>query len=483
MARAQLKVEAGERAGETELAGQPGVQALTRGIQILDHLALAARGLRFTDLLERTGMPKGTLHRLLQALADERLISLDARDQTYRLASRLFQWAHKVWDEFDLRGAAEPELVRLRDMTGETIRLGVLEGTSVLYVDQREVAQPLRLNNGVGSRVEAYASGLGKAIMAHLSLERRRALLSAATLDPLTPNTIVDADELDRQLDLTKARAYAISVDEQNVGISSVAAAILNHRGEPIGAIGVIGPSFRLPVERLHTLGRDVIEAARRITGNIGEVSDVDRRAAPPARPRPGGRKLRHSGQRFSRRGPVLVGERQPAVFRRYPGPGPVHWRSLDGDVQFAAARRVDRLCRAAPDGRAGGRHAWRDPGARSATGVTTALVHPEADRPGNRFNDGKCDRPAGSGPVRLPSTLLPDRGRLWRIDGDASAHEMDRGFHVANGLGWSPDDKVFYFTDTQHRRSTPTISTCRPAKSRTGAPSWSPRPRGSRTA
>ncbi|UIY28248.1 IclR family transcriptional regulator [Neorhizobium galegae] len=146
-------------------------RALTRGIQIVDAVAAEARGLRFTELLDQTQLPKGTLHRLLQALVDERLLHFDTRDQVYRLAPRLFQWAHKVWDNFDLRGAAEPELARLRDLTGEAIRLGVLDGGSVLYIDQREVPQPLRLNNGVGSRAAPHASGLGKAILAHLSLE------------------------------------------------------------------------------------------------------------------------------------------------------------------------------------------------------------------------------------------------------------------------------------------------------------------------
>ena len=173
--RAELKID-----DEAETGGSgpvPGVQALTRGVQLLDLVASAAVPPRFTDLLEGSGMPKGTLHRILQALVDERLLTLDGRDQTYRLGSRLFQWAHRVWDDFDLRGAAEPELERLRDLTGETVRLGILDGDEILYIDQREAPQPVRLGNGVGSRAKPYASGLGKAILAHLSLEMRRRLL------------------------------------------------------------------------------------------------------------------------------------------------------------------------------------------------------------------------------------------------------------------------------------------------------------------
>lgn len=428
--------------------GPAGVQALTRGIQVLDLVASAPRPMRFTELLVETGMPKGTLHRVLQALVEERLLWLDARDQTYRLASRLFEWAHKVWDEFDLRGAAEPELERLRDLSGEAIRLGVLEGDTVLYIDQREVAQPLRLNNGVGSRVEAHASGLGKAILAHLSLEKRRALLSG-TLARITPNTITDVDELIRQLDLTKARGYAISVDEQNIGISSVAAPVLNHRAEPIGAIGIIGPSFRLPVDRLHALGRDVIEAARRTSGNIGEVA-----MTLGIQPRP--------------LGPDRADVRCVIPASTFLGEGP-HWSARDERLYFVdilapalligdpergsyVATPVPELIGFVVPRKRGGFVAGMHGeirGLDAAGGAMTVLARPEADRPGNRFNDGKCDRRGRLWAGTLAIDTTPGQGRLWRLDGDGRLKEMDRGFHVANGLGWSPDDRTFYFTDT----------------------------------
>ncbi|KFL25560.1 hypothetical protein JP75_25720, partial [Devosia riboflavina] len=113
MSKPQSSTIVPDKEVEVESPSTPGVQALTRGIQILDIVASTPAGLRFTELLDQTGMPKGTLHRLLQALVEERLLGFDPRNQTYRLATRLFQWAHKVWDDFDLRGAAEPELERL----------------------------------------------------------------------------------------------------------------------------------------------------------------------------------------------------------------------------------------------------------------------------------------------------------------------------------------------------------------------------------
>ncbi|SEQ24681.1 transcriptional regulator, IclR family [Faunimonas pinastri] len=454
MAKSQVRDAGEERSTEAgEGPSTPGVQALTRGIQLLDLVAGFRGAPRFTDLLDLTGMPKGTLHRLLQALAEERLLKLDPRDQTYRLGSRVFEWAHKVWDEFDLRGAAEPELERLRDLTGEAIRIGILDAGTVLYIDQREVSQPLRLNNGVGSRVEPHASGLGKAILAHLSLEKRRALLSGGVLEQKTPNTVVEPEELGRQLDLIKARGYAVSVDEQNFGISSVAAAILDHRAEPIAAVGIIGPSFRLPPDRLHALGREVIESARRITGNIGESA-----MSLAVQPRP--------------LGPDRADVRCVIPASTFLGEGP-HWSERAGRLYFVDIL-APSVCVGDPEAgtytslavpelvgfliprRSGGFIAGMHGEVRGLdldSGATSVIAHPEADRPGHRFNDGKCDRKGRLWAGTLAIDTSPSQGRLWRVDADGTATEMDRGFRVSNGLGWSPDDRTFYFTDTARQQ------------------------------
>jgi sugar lactone lactonase YvrE len=319
----------------------------------------------------------------------------------------------------------------------------------VLYIDQREVAQPLRLNNGVGSRVEAHASGLGKAILAHLSLEKRRALLAAAPLERITPNTITDIDELIRQLDLTKARGYAVSVDEQNIGISSVAAPVLNHRAEPIGAIGIIGPSFRLPVERLHALGRDVIEAARRTSGNIGEVAMTLGIQPRPLGPDRADVRCVIPASTFLGEGPhwsprderlYFVDILAPAVLTGDPATGTYVATPVPELIGFVVPRERGGFVA----GMHGELRGLELPG-----GATTVLARPEADHPGNRFNDGKCDRRGRLWAGTLAIDTTPGQGRLWRLDGEGRLTEMDRGFHVANGLGWSPDDKTFYFTDT----------------------------------
>lgn len=432
-----------------EDAAQPGMQALTRGLTVVDMVASAEKPQRFTTLLDQSGLPKGTLHRLLQTLVDARYLALDEQLQTYRLGSRPFELAHRVWDQFDLRGAAEPELVRLRDVTGETIRLGTLSEGEVLYVDQRSNPQPLRIANGVGSRAALHATAMGKAIAAHLGVAERHRLVEADKLTAFTGRTVVSGGDLDQQLNIIKARGYAISVEEMHEGISGVAAAILDHQAEPLGAVGIVGPSFRLPEEKLHELGREVIEAARRIAGNIGELA-----MSISVNPRPETAddvRVAVPGADFLAEGPHWSENRQRLHFVDILAPAVI---TSDPETGRRDETELPELVGCVVPRASGGFVVATETGVKtlSEDGALSVICEPEADMPGNRFNDGKCDRQGRFWVGSLAINTAPGQGNLWRVDADGSAHLMDRGFHISNGLGWSPDDRTMYFTDSGTR-------------------------------
>ncbi|MDC8013500.1 SMP-30/gluconolactonase/LRE family protein [Tahibacter soli] len=429
----------------------PGAQALTKGLSLLALIADAPHPLRFGDLSRYSGMPKSTLHRMLQALSDFRLIRVDEATQTYRLGHRLFEMAHRVWSEFDLRSAAEPELIRLRDFTHEAARLGVLDGTEVLIIDQREELQPMRMAYGVGSRLPATASAIGKALLAYRPPEELQRYFSGRSLRAMTPNSILNPLEMQRELDLTKARGYAISVEEQAIGVSAVAAPILNHRGESIGAISISGPSFRLPSDRLHALGRDVIESARRVSGNVGETFMSISTAVSPAHAADGQVRCVVPSSAFLGEGPHWLGNGQSLLWVDILAPA-IHLSNVaNGDTRTTA---LSELVGVVVPRRRGGYVAATQSGFRSVnpqTGEMAALASPPG-MAGRRFNDGKCDAAGRLWAGTLALDAGPGGGSLYCLDVDGTLREIESGFHICNGLGWSPDAKRFYLADSGRR-------------------------------
>ncbi len=430
----------------------PGAQALRRGLSLLDIVA-DAPGLRFSEIAERAGLTKATAHRMLATLVEAGLLRTDERDQSYHLGFKLFEMAHRVWDQFDLRSAAEPELERLRDLAGETVRLAIFDGDDVLYVDQREALQAVRLGNGVGARASAHASGAGKAMLAHLEPLIREQFLNRLKVQRFTPNTITDRGALMQHLDLTKARGYAVSAEEQHVGVSSVAAAILDHRARAIGAVAIIGPSYRLGLDRLHMLGRDVMEAARRISGNAGQVA-----MSITINPRPLGADRDDvvsvvPTTAFLGEGPTWMPAERKLALVDILAPAIIVADPKDGSFQ---THPMPELIGAVVPRRRGGFLAAMQTGLKAVdleTGAVTTLASPESAKPGNRFNDGKCDRRGRFWAGTLAIDTTPGHGCLYRLDPDGRCTLVESGFHISNGLGWSPDDRTFYFTDSGVRR------------------------------
>lgn len=429
----------------------PGAQALSKGLSLLTLIADAPHPLPFSELGRYSGLPKSTLHRILQTLIEYRLVRVDEASQTYRLGTRLFEMAHRVWSDFDLRSAAEPELLRLRELAQETTRLGILEGRDILIIDQRDHVQAMRLANGVGSRLPAVVTSIGKAMMSHRPPEELQRYLGSAPLTALAPHSILDLAELQREMDLIKARGYAVSVEESAPGVSGVAAPILDHRGEAIGAVSISGPSFRLPLERLHALGRDVIEAARRIAGNVGETFMSISTSVTPSHAVDHDVRCVIPHSAFLAESPHWLGDGRSLLWVDILAPSVNVSNLATGDTRTTP---LGELVGVVVPRTSGGFIAATQSGFR-VLDLPSGDMQPIAaplHMSGRRFNDGKCDARGRLWAGTLAIDATPERGALYRLDTDGVLDEIERGFHICNGLGWSPDNTRFYLADSGRR-------------------------------
>jgi DNA-binding IclR family transcriptional regulator len=244
---------------------EPPVSVFARHVEVLALIADSPTPPRFAQLLAQTGLSKATLHRILGALQATGMAVQDPVSQGWKPGLRLIGFASRAWSGLDLRRAAEEETAALRDATRETIRLSVLQGTEMLYLDQKDCPEPVSLRLGIGARGPAYCSGTGKAILAFLKPERLAAILDAITLARHTPLTITDRAALEADLAATRARGYALDRGEQAAEVRSLGVPVLNSAGEPVAAISVTVPVFRRSEAELVALAPLARQAAARI--------------------------------------------------------------------------------------------------------------------------------------------------------------------------------------------------------------------------
>jgi DNA-binding IclR family transcriptional regulator len=203
-------------------------------------------GVSLAELGRRTGLPKGTLHRIASDLVDARL--LDRTDGLYRLSVQVFQLGMRASVERGLIEVATPFMEDLYERTHETVHLGVLDEDDVVYVAKigghRQAAAPSR----IGGRMPLHCTAIGKALLAFSPPEVLVRLVEQG-LTRRTPRTITAPGLLRQQLDRVAETGVAFEFEESTVGLACVAAPVLDAADRPVAAISITGPITRFRPE------------------------------------------------------------------------------------------------------------------------------------------------------------------------------------------------------------------------------------------
>lgn len=247
---------------------------LGKAISVLDIVASAEEPMRFTDILALSNQPRGTLHRQLSNLVEEGLLSLN-RDHSYTLGLRLLKFAAKAWAGNQFRTIAEPHLKTLHEQTGETVHLGVLRGTEVIYLDKVESRQAVRMYSQIGNASPVYCTGVGKAAMAVLDDEALDCVIADISFRRFTEHTLVTAQSLRAEIEDIRRSGNAYDREEHELGIRCVAAPIHSKDRSFVAGVSVTGPAYRVSAKSLESWAELVRHTAQSI------MDDMESRLGP----------------------------------------------------------------------------------------------------------------------------------------------------------------------------------------------------------
>jgi IclR family acetate operon transcriptional repressor len=247
------------------------VQSLDRALRILAIVAEAS-GLSLSEIAAQSGIAASTAYRMLTTLENHGMVEFDTTDQLWSVGVETYRMGAAFLRRRKLVDRARIVMQELMEKTGETANLGVAEDDCVVFVSQVETHQAIRAFFRPGTRSPFHASGIGKAVLAHLEPERVAAILRKAGLQRYTDKTLSDISALAHDLATIKHRGWSVDDEERHPGMRCVAAAIFNEYGEPIGGVSVSGPTVRVTPERLAEIGPMVRDAAVEVTKMIGGV-------------------------------------------------------------------------------------------------------------------------------------------------------------------------------------------------------------------
>ena len=222
---------------------------------LLELLAASDRRHSLQSLVEETGLPKPTLHRMLQQLESAGLLQRDSDGRHYATGSRLRRLAENVLLHDSQHGARHAVLRQLVEQVGESCNITALSGSEVIYLDRVETAAPLRFYLHAGSRVPAHCSANGKMLLAQLPPAQRRRLLGQVPLERCTPTTITDIGQLEQELRRVRSQGYALDNEEFLPGLFCIAVLVPRSEGGASNlCIAVQAPVMRLDADKARSL-------------------------------------------------------------------------------------------------------------------------------------------------------------------------------------------------------------------------------------
>lgn len=245
------------------------VQSIDRAMSILECFSENRRELKLSEIAKMLDLNKSTVHGIITTLKYHRLIDQDELTQRYRLGIRFLEFGDVIINSMDIRNVAYPVIEDVCGRIEETVNLGMIDGSDVIYIEMKECSKSIRISSKIGLRIPAYATADGRIILCYMEKDKLAKTLPKR-LKKFTVNTVTDKRKLMHRFSEMRENGYAIDNEEVVQGIKCVAAPIFDHKGDALYSLSAIGPSIRMTDDKIKDLKIIMKEAANEISRRIG---------------------------------------------------------------------------------------------------------------------------------------------------------------------------------------------------------------------
>lgn len=250
-------------------AREPATETVDLSMRMLERLATSPEPMGVSELARELDASKATLYRHLQALVKHGFARQDPATQRYEAGIKLFTLGERLRDRFDVVARGRDELARLRDETGLAATISSLVDDEVIILELTQGRSVVEFGTRPGTRLDFHASAHGKVALA-FGPER---LLERALRTPMktwTPDTIKSKAALERAVEKARKQGWATAANEVVFGVNALAAPVLDHRRQYVGAIAVVGSTQFLAAQPSREQIAQVTGAAQRISRALG---------------------------------------------------------------------------------------------------------------------------------------------------------------------------------------------------------------------
>lgn len=249
------------------------IKSVIKAFDVIDYMALSEKELGVTEISEALNYGVSATYHLLNTLKECNIIEQNETTKKFKLSLKLWQIGMRAYGQNDISVSLKPYLRKLKELTGETANLTILDNNQIVYIAQEESNRLLKMFTKIGVSAPLHCTGAGKILLAYQPKAKQAKIIDSIELKKYTDKTITDKDKLMEEIDGIKERGYGLDDEERELGVSCIGAPVFGVNDEIIACISISGPKSRFTKENKDKWINTILEVSKEASDYISTIN------------------------------------------------------------------------------------------------------------------------------------------------------------------------------------------------------------------
>ncbi|WP_353093517.1 IclR family transcriptional regulator [Tissierella praeacuta] len=260
-------------ANETDEKQKKIIKSVVKAFDVIEHIALSNKELGVTEISEALNYGVSATYHLLNTLKECNIIEQNEVTKKFKLSLKLWQIGMLAYGQNDISLLLRPYLKKLKESTGETSNLTILDNNQIVYIAQEESNRLLKMFTKIGASAPLHCTGAGKVLLTYQSKAKQEHIINNMELIEYTNKTITDKAKLIEEMDIIRKQGYGLDDEERELGVSCIGAPIFGINDEIIACISISGPKSRFTKENKDKWIKTILEISKEATDYIRSIN------------------------------------------------------------------------------------------------------------------------------------------------------------------------------------------------------------------
>ncbi|NLY68114.1 MAG: IclR family transcriptional regulator [Tissierellia bacterium] len=245
------------------------IGSVIKAIEVIEFIAKSKDGVGVTEISRGLNYGVSATYHLLNTLKECNVLEQDTKTKKFKLGLKLWKIGMLAFEQNPLSSILQPYLKELKELTGETANLTIMDDNQIVYIAQEESDRLVKMFTKIGAKAPLHCTAAGKVILAFMDEDARKSIIDKIELTKYTEHTIVNKEDLYMELEEIRKNGYGFDNEERELGVSCIGAPVFDLNGDVIACITISGPTSRFTEENKEKWIKDLVKVADEATKSL----------------------------------------------------------------------------------------------------------------------------------------------------------------------------------------------------------------------